>query len=274
MTLWHEALLAEEFLYQTSQWWIFAVLVAVLIVTAEIGVRMGRAVRSRLAEQAVSQITTIEGGVLGMLALLLAFTFSMAVMRYDTRRELVVKEANAIGTAALRAQLLPEPARGEAAALFRDYVASRLELAQSASDVNRRQAAMVVTERLQQQLWTVAVNGLRSEPQNLGLSLLLTATNEVIDVHGERLAAHRNHVPEIVLRLEMLVALFTTGLIGYGCGVASYRNRISTTALAILIAAVVVLIIDLDRPRRGLIQVSQTPLEELLRSLETASPAP
>lgn len=274
MTLVGEAILAEEVLYNASQWWIFAVLLVVLLVATEVGVRTGHSVRRRLGDHAVSQITTIEGGALGLLALLLAFTFSMAVGRYESRRELVTKEANAIGTAALRTQLLSDPARGEVAGLLRQYTASRLELAASAGDVNRRQAAMVATERLQREIWALAASALRGEPQNLGLSLLLASMNEVIDVHGERLAAHRNHVPEIVLRLEMLVAIFCTGLVGYGCGVAAHRNRISTTALAVLIASVVLLIIDLDRPGRGMIQVSQAPLEELLRGFESPPPAP
>ena len=274
MTFSHEMLLAEEILYTANEWWIFAGLLVLMLVATEIGSWMGRRIRARLGDHAVSQITTIEGGVLGLLALLLAFTFSMSVARYDSRRELVVKEANAIGTAALRAQLLPEPARGDAAALFRQYVASRIELAHAAGDVNRWQASMITTERLQQQLWAVASSSLRSEPQNLGLSLLVASMNEVIDVHGERLAAHRNHVPEVILRLEMLVAIFAAGLVGYGSGVGGLRYRISTTMLAVVIPAVILLIIDLDRPGHGMIRVSQAAIEELRQSLETASPAP
>lgn len=272
--LFEEAILTAERFYGANQWLIFTVLLVLLLVATEIGYRVGRAARSRMSDHAISQLTTIEGGVLGVLALLLAFTFSMAVARYESRRELVVKEANAIGTAALRAQLLPEPARSEAASLFRQYVASRIELAEAASDVNRRQAALVTTEKLQQQLWALGAGALRSDGHSFAPALLIASLNEVIDVHGERLAAARNHVPEVVLRLELLVAVFAVGLVGYGCGAGDRRNPVSTSALAILLAAIVLLILDLDRPRRGLIQVSQQPLVELQRSLGGDTRAP
>jgi len=272
--LFDEASLSGELLYHASQWLIFGVLLALLLLAVEIGFRTGHAVRDRVDDHAVSQITAIEAAVLGLLALLLAFTFSMAVARYEVRRALVVKEANAVGTAALRAQLLPEPARSEVAALFREYVGIRIELSEAGIDVNRFQAAMVATERLQQALWAQAAAAVRSESQSLGPALLLASLNDVIDVHSERLAARENHVPEIVLRLELLVAIFAVGLVGYGSGVGGRRNPISTAALALLLAAVVLLIVDLDRPRRGLIQVSPQPLIDLQRSLEGAAPAP
>ena len=272
--LYHGTSLSGELLYNASEWLIFGVLLALLLLAVEIGFRTGHAVRDRLDDHAVSQIMAIQGTILGLLALLLAFTFSMAVDRYETRRALVVKEANAIGTAALRAQLLPEPARSDVAALLREYVGIRIELSEAGIDVNRFQAAMVASERLQQAFWVQAVAAVRGESQSLGPALLLASLNDVIDVHGERLAARENHVPEIVLRLELLVAIFAVGIVGYGSGAGGRRNPISTTVLALLLAAVALLIVDLDRPHRGLIQVSQQPLMDLQRSLEVAAPAP
>jgi hypothetical protein len=264
--------LGEEVLYQLSQWPIFGVLLIVLLLAVELGYRLGRVARKRLDKHAITQITAIEGGVLGLLALLLAFTFAMAVGRYEARRDLVVKEANAIGTAALRGQLLPEPARTEVAALLREYVDARLSLFEGGVDANRLQSALISTDRVQLALWSHALDAMGQGGQSLGPALFLTSLNDVIDLHAERVATQANHVPEIVLRLEFLVAIFAVGLVGYGSGAGGERNPISTTALAILIAAVVLLIVDLDRPRRGFIRVSQQPMLDLQKSLEGGAP--
>jgi hypothetical protein len=259
--------LEGEIFYRVSQWQIFAVLLVVLLLAVEVGYRVGLRVRHRLDDHAVTQVMAIEGGVLGLLALLLAFTFSMAIERYEARRELVVKEANAIGTAALRGPLLSEPAATEVAQLFREYVDARLALFDGDVEVNRRQSALVTTDRVQVALWSRALDGVRNAGPALGPALFLSSLNDLIDVHGDRLEAENNHVPEIVLRLEFLVAIFATGLVGYGSGTGGQRNPISTTALAMLIACVLLVIVDLDRPRRGLIRVSQQPMRELQKSL-------
>jgi len=265
--------LQGELLYRVSQWQIFVILLVLLLLAVEVGFRMGRSVRNRLDDHAVTQITAIEGGILGLLALLLAFTFSMEVERYEVRRALVVKEANAIGTAALRGPLLPEPGASEVARLLREYVDARLDLFDPDVDVNRRQSAFVTTDHVQLALWSHALEAVRGAGPSLGPVLFLTSLNDVIDVHSERIEAQNNHVPEILLRLEFLVAIFATGLVGYGSGTGGQRSPISTMALAVLLASVMLVIIDLDRPRRGLIRVSQQPMRELQKNL-AAPPLP
>ena len=118
--------LAEDFLYRQNEFLIVGLLLALLLIATEIGFRRGRSVRSAIEESARSHYWTLQAGVMGLLALLLAFTFSMSVTRYETRKLLLVDEVNAIGTTYLRSQMLPEPYRSEVAKLVGDYVANRL----------------------------------------------------------------------------------------------------------------------------------------------------
>jgi hypothetical protein len=129
------------------------------------------------------------------------------------------------------------------------------------------EAANAATTRLQAQLWSAAAALGEKEPRAVTIGLFLQSLNEVIDLHSKRLHALENHVPEIILFLLYFVAMVATGLIGYGCGLGGVRNFFVTVVSSILIAVVILVIIDLDRPRRGLIQVSQQRMLELRDSL-------
>jgi hypothetical protein len=192
----------------------------------------------------------------------------MAMSRYEVRKQLVLDEANAIGTTYLRAQLLPEPQRHEIADLLRRYVQVRLNFYGAGTDAKKLEAAGSATTELQTQLWSTAAALGEKEPRAVTVGLFLQSLNEVIDLHNKRLTALENHVPEIILFLLYFVALVATGLIGYGCGLGGVRNFFVTVVSSVLIAAVVIVIIDLDRPLHGLIQVSQQRMLELRDNLE------
>jgi hypothetical protein len=118
--------MTDELLYNIDTWIIVIILLVILIAALEIGSRLGQKARAEIDDRARSQANSLQGAIIGLLALL-AFTLSMAISRYETRRQLVLDEANAIGTAYLRAKLLPPPHSTEAAGLPRQYVANRLE---------------------------------------------------------------------------------------------------------------------------------------------------
>jgi hypothetical protein len=146
-------LLADEFLYRQNEFLIVGLLLALLMTATEIGFRRGRAVRSAVEDPAKSHYWTLQAGVMGLLALLLAFTFSMSVTRYETRRITLIDEVNAIGTAYLRSRLLPEPFRSEVAKLIVEYVGNRLHDYGMILDRQEIQAANLDGKRLQNQLW-------------------------------------------------------------------------------------------------------------------------
>lgn len=249
---------------------ILVALIALFALAAEIGFRAGRRHVRRVHDRE-PQVGTIQGALLGLLALLLGFSFAMAQSRYDARRALVVDEANAIGTAYLRAQLLPEPEASEVAQALRHYVDVRLtRLAERVDDLSLHEA-VAQSERLHAYLWERAVSASRKDTRPV-VSLFITALNEVIDLHGARLAAFRNRVPDVVFLLLYFVAAVAMGVTGYASGLEGQRSFWPTVTTAVLIAVVITTVMDLDRPRRGLITVSQQSLIDLRESLKPRAP--
>jgi hypothetical protein len=258
----------EELLYSVDMLLILGVSVILFLLLTEVGFLLGRRSRSSIDEDARSQINTVQGAILGLLALLLGFTFAMALSRFDARKQLILEESNAIGTTFLRAQLMLEPQRTEVSNLLRRYVAVRLKFYEAGIEQDKLKAANDETGQLQKELWSQATAWGKKDPRDLTMGLFLQSLNEVIDLHAERLNANENHVPEIVLVLLYFVAFVAIGIIGYGCGLGGVRNFFVTMTASILIAAVIIVIIDLDRPQQGLIIVSQQRMIELRRDLE------
>lgn len=263
-------MIAAEILYNVNELLIIGVLMIVYIGSAEIGFRAGRKVRSHIDSSSRSAIDGIQTAALGLLALLLAFTFSMAISRFETRRQLVVEDSNAIGTTFLRSRLLPEPHKGETAALLRRYVDSRLRLYEASIDRIKFEAAKSESEALHAQLWRHAVAAGEKDTHALTTSLFIQSLNEMIDLHETRIAALENHVPESVLLLLFVMGLAAMAMVGYGCGLGNRRNLFSISILSIFIAFVILVILDLDRPRRGAIRVGQKSMTDLRDSLNRA----
>lgn len=196
----------------------------------------------------------------------------MSVSRYAGRKHAVVSEANAIGTAALRARLLPALERGEAVTLLRQYVDIRLQSAQQRLDPAALDELDRKASQLHERLWLLAAAVNRKEPQNFTTGLFITALNELIDAKGLRDAALDNHVPASVLVLLFAAAILAVGMVGYCNGVANHRAAMVTGMLIVLFALTIFVIVDLDRPRRGLIRVSQTSLTGLKKGLDKPLP--
>lgn len=256
-----------SWLNRVDAWVIFVSLAVLLTAATEIGFRIGRRARPDVGGASGTEVTTVQAAVLGLLALLLGFTFSMAVTRYDMRKQLVLEEANSIGTTYLRAKLLPSPHSTEAGDLLRRYVDTRLEFYAAGLNPARLHQASQETERLQGMLWSHAVAAGKIDRRAVTTGLFTSSLNDLIDNHARRLAALENQVPSSVFVLLYVAAIASMALTGYGLGIGGQRNLLSTATATILIASVVFLIADLDRPRRGLIKVSQQSMIRLQQSL-------
>jgi hypothetical protein len=263
--------LEEELLYDVDQGWIYGVSLLALVGALEFGRRVGRR-RRAYAPGGHPAIGTIESASLGLLALMIGFTFSMALTRYDTRKTGVLDEANAIGTAALRAELLPASQARISADLLARYAETRLALGQAGYETPAWNEAIARSLDLQNSLWHEAVAASAADPRSMPIGLYVQALNDVIDMHGKRLTGLRNHVPETVVLLLYLIALAATGFTGYGAGLAGDEERGSKLLMTLLIATVLILVIDLDRPYSGLITVSQQPMLELVKRLPAGGP--
>jgi hypothetical protein len=262
-----EGKMSIEMLYE-NEWLIFIISSVIFFLATEVGFRVGHIRRSNADESTKSQITTFQGAILGLLALLLAFTIAMALSRIEGRKQMVVEEANAIGTAYLRAQLLPEPEKTEISGLLRQYVDIRLEGVRTGNLQN----AITKSEKLHDQLWLQALAVGKKAPQPFPTGLFIQSLNEVIDIHSKRLKAIMDQVPASMLLLLFTVAIFGMAAIGYGSGLGNGHFIISRLAMAVLIAMVMLAIIDLDQPQRGLIKVSQQSMMSLRDNINKPAP--
>lgn len=251
------------FLYGTNEIVICLVFFALMLAATGAGFFFGRRSEASIPDRTKSQITTIEAAILGFLGLLLGFTMSMAVSRFEARKQLVLDEANAIGTACLRTALLPAPERSEISSLLRQYVNVRVEYGTAGNDVARLDSLRTQTVRLQNEFWARAVAYGQKDPNPVRAGLLLQSLNEVIDLESARRMALQNHVPESVIFVNGIVGLLSAILVGYAFGLFGRRQIFAMSVLALAITLVLAVIIDLDRPRSGFIRVSQQPMIDL-----------
>ena len=252
-----------DVLYASPAWLIAVVLLLLLVATIEGGYRCGCRTHPRASEWSGSGFATLMRTVLGALGLLLAVAFALAAARYDRRQALVVREANTLGTAYLRSSVLEEPARVRMQALLRAYVDARLQAEEAGRDQARVVRATTDMEQRQGELWAVVVTAARHDATAVHVPWVAQALNDVSDLRAEHAAARDHHVPETVLWLVVVVAVLTGLLSGYACGATAHRQVLATSVLAVLVTLVVYVILDLDRPQRGLIHVQ----EQALRSL-------
>jgi hypothetical protein len=249
-----------------STWLVFPILVIVLLGLSEFGWRVGLA-RSRAKPEKTRDFGSVPAAVLTLLGLLLGFTFAMAVSRHDTRRELVVQEANSISTTARRARLLPEPQAANVVRLLREYVALRIEAHRETQFSQRFTALRKSSADLHERLWNEAVAAAAKQPTPITASFIVSL-NETIDYEATRIAAKRNHVPGAVWLLLLCVASCGLWLTGWQAGIARGHPFLARFLFPILIAVVIALITDIDTPRGGLIALDDRPLLELNDSLK------
>jgi hypothetical protein len=230
-----------------------------MAIALDIGFRAGRRAAMDEHAPAGNQVGAVQGAILGLLGLLLAFSFAAAGSRFVERQDLIAQEANAIGTAWLRADLLDEPARSELRAALQTYTAHRLSVRQAQG---WEASALAEVDQLHARIWRAASAGVRARPE-LAL-LILPPVNEVLDVHALRVNATRKHIPGLVLGLLLTSSLLAITVIGYGCGMDGRRRWPLTLSLTLLIAGSLWITIDLDHPRRGLLRLNDAPLQALV----------
>jgi len=219
------------------------------------------------SDDSIAQEGYLLSSALGLLGLLMAFTFGMVLSRYEIRRELVIDEANAIGTAYLRAQFLDEPHRSRLSHLLVDYTANRIQLASAGADSN---TYLEKNDALLTEIWA-AVRGSRESALAHGVTTALLVTfNEVIDLDAKRKLAWQLRLPAEVLVLLLAYLIITAAVVGHQ--VDGPRGRRAALLLLVLIAISLTVIIDLNRPMTGHERESQKAMIALLQSLRTQPP--
>lgn len=249
--------MSSDLLYNIGQGWLLIFITSLLYLAAELGFQLGKSKSSQFHKDCLPHVGTIEGALLGLLALLLGFAFSMSMERYDNRRQVVLGEANDLQTTYLRAALLPAAQKNIVAQLLRAYVDSRVTYLQSGRDPAVLESALKRTEAIQKELWTQALAAANQNSDEVRTGYFIESLNTLIDDHSRRIAAMENHVPEIILLLLIVVAAMTIAITGYSSGLNQVRLSVARFVLIALTSLTLIVIIDLDRPKRGFIKLNE-----------------
>ena len=235
-------------------WFAAASLFGGMLVMLEVGRRFGA--RAFAADSEVKNGTgPIEGAVFALLGLLMAFTFSGALARFEERRGWILDEANAVGTAWLRIDLVPEAQREPLRTGLRAYVDARLDgYAQRAADPDA-EGEFAKAERAGADLWRAAMVAVQPPAMPAAATLLLPALNEAFDIAAARTLATRRHPPRIVYVMLFLLAMSAALFAGYGMGVCKRRRWLHTAGFSLVICGTVGVTLDIEYPRQGLIRV-------------------
>ncbi len=246
--------LIDDFLAGGSLWLVGLGLFGFMLLAAQAGAisRKRLARPARAGEDAEGYLLS---ATLALLGLLIAFTFSLAVSRFDARRQLVVNEANAIGTAWLRAGLAGGPQDPQLQQAIAHYTDVRLGLStgKDAATVERE------TAREQGVVWQALGKTVANAPSALVNSTVM-AVNEMFDAASSRKAERAAKIPARVLEMLVLYAIMSAGIVGYVMSASGRRHLVVTSILFLLLSLAITLILDLDQPRQGSILVSQQPM--------------
>jgi len=227
-----------------------------MLMLSEVGRRIGIRRMLKDPEGARAGVGAVEGAVFGLLGLLVAFTFSGAAVRFDVRRQLIIEETNAIGTAYLRIDLLPPEAQPRLRESFRRYVDSRLEVYRKLPDLQAAMEERARSAPLERAVWEQAVTACQEAGSQPATMLLLPALNQMIDITTTRTMAGQTHPPTVIFAMLAVLALAGALLAGYGMAGGKSRSWLHMLALAAMLAVTVFVILDIEYPRLGLIQVS------------------
>jgi hypothetical protein len=249
-------------------WLLFAITTLLVVATIEIGYLLGRAARRNSEDEKESPVSAIAGTVLALLAFILAFTFGIVANKYDSRRELVRDQANAIRTSYDRSDFLPEPSRDEAKPLYNDYIALILE-ASEPGNVDLLPELIADAQAIQAQLWDFAVENVRLGDNSDISAMYVESLNDMSNVLATRIAIAVQARMPIGLWI-VLYALIALGMVavGYQTAIAGSRRTWLMVIMALSFSIVITVIAALDNPERGYITVSQRPLIDLQSEMQ------
>jgi hypothetical protein len=246
-------------------WAAFFVTLASMMLFTELGFQLGGWRGKGGKQETESPVGSIVGAQLGLLAFLLAITFSLAITRFEERRQVLLNESNAIGTAYLRADMLPEPDRADVRRLLTEYVDVRI----SAVVTGEIAPAIKRSEQIHAELWPRAAAAAKADPRSVPTGLFIEALNAVIDQHATRLQAGvQNRIPGTVWFVLLSVAAMSFLIIGYHGGLAASARSPAVTVVAIAFASVFWLVLNLERPHEGALRLSQQSLLDLRSSMK------
>jgi hypothetical protein len=256
--------------YELNSLWIVIFLMAVMFLAAEIGYRVGRWRRAGADDSGKGRFGAVQGSLLGLLALLLAFTFNMSAQRYETRRQLMIDDAASLSSIYQWCRLLPEPQRPEFKELLRQYIDLRTDVSHLQHGLTTEEVArrVVRAEDLHRRMWDLAGKLAQGDPPVKAAENLLPLLNNVLSIQQRRVYAYESRVPGTVIGLLFGAAVTAIVAVGFSGGLSHHRGMLARFMMIILVCGTIYVILDLEQPRRGLIQVSQAPLVRVKQIIE------
>jgi hypothetical protein len=220
-----------------------------------LGQRLGQRSLAQQPDAARARLTGVEAAMFGLMGLMIAFTFSGAAQRYELRRQLVVDEANAIGTAYLRLDLLPAASQPALRDQFRRYITARIAAYRVLPDIETSAAQAAIAAAVQKDIWTGVLAALKDAPPQATI-VVIPALNEMINVPTARAIAAITHTPKLVFAILLILGLVCSLLAGYVlAGIEARKVRLYLVAFAVVVTLTIYMIFDLDYPRFGIIRL-------------------
>jgi hypothetical protein len=255
-----------NFLDPIPTWLIMLVSAVLIFAMSEIGFQVGRGKGPTPDGNDPSLL--VQTTSFTILALLLGFSFSLALGRFDARRVTFLRESNAISTTFLRADLLDATTADAVRADLRAYVAQRLAFVRSEAKPLQRADADARSAVLQRDMWMLASQAAHRDVRSTMTPLFLATLNDTINLSAEERAVLAAHIPDVVIIWLLLIALIAAAMIGYGYGRQGKRAVIFKAIFATMVALVFGLVLDLDRPQRGIIRINLTPMQIVQQAME------
>jgi hypothetical protein len=251
--------------FSLSSWQLALIIIAVIGAATAAGHTAGKYLREH-SETLREPFGVLQGALLGVVGLILAFGLTLAVGRYQDRRAATVAEANTIETTYLRAQLIAEPGRSRSLGLLRSYTTLALRVSNDVPDSTGMRRTTAAQEVLQRRLWRLGGQAISAAPVASAPRLYIDSLNTTIDQQAIRLASLNNRVPGAVLALEVIGAAVALALLAMHISLLG-RGLVPMLAAAVLMTLLLLVTFDLDRPTRGLIKVPSTPLQSARASM-------
>ena len=263
-------MLVSHFLDLVPIWVLLIGTVLLMAIFIEFGFRLGKSAQLNAKKAQTSQVRAIMGAGLGLLAFMLAFTFSTAQTHFEVRVQSLAEEARIARNAFMQADLLAEPVRTQAKLLLRDYVDLRsLKRESTLTEVSDRVAELIeISEQIQKDLWLIAANSSQNNKKDLAKntqsSMFMTSVLALTDIHYTRVhSAVMNRIPITIWVTLYLMAALAMIIMGYQAGLTDRRSPVATITLALAFSAVIILITDLDRPVMSFFEINNQLLVDL-----------
>lgn len=261
----------NEILYGVNIILIAATLLVIVPLAIYGGYQLGLKRQALYSDPMKSQVASIQGSLLGLLSLLLGFTFSIASQHFDKRSEAMKEEANAIGTTYLRAHSLPDTVKNETLGMLKKYVDVRVQAGEN-SVVNTlyRESLLQEASELRVKLWDLAMKSVRDDDRVATSGLYIQALGDLIDAFGTRDEALNRHIPEVINFLLIIAIILSGCSIGYTSALSNHRPSVVAIGFMIVVVILTSMLMDLDRPKRGVIQVSQKNMLDLQKEIRNS----